>query len=771
MIIDLVESSLWLDGNPRWPGWLDHDWLIQNNARFICRLTHPSHINALRNLIPDSSRLLAYPHYPHLEQELSETELAQVQHAFMRCLGAEQYFTLLPDTANSGGPEMTIIPRISRKYSAGIKKLALVTPMPPVASGIASYCSEILPELSRYYDITLVLEDAGRIDSDLSNQFDVIDYACLMETGAKFDRIMYHFGNSGLHYDYFTLLQAHPGLVVLHDIYLGDCIYANFEQLGLSGMRQQVYASHGWSALTDCEAPIEFIIELYPACASVFLDSLGVVVHNNFAGDRLSLFFGEDTLSNLHRTSHARKIKVLPDRIGSRQQLNIPADARVYTSFGMLVPNKCLDQMIEAWARSELGNDPRALLCLVGGCTDHVLEKELQQCIENLPRPEQVILTGFLDSSTYEAYLGVTDVAIQLRRNSRGESSGALLDCMAAGIPTIVNAHGSSAEMPEETVIMVGDDFNIDELVRAFQLTLDQPEQIQDIGRAARLYVKENLSLEKIVAEYRDIIEFCYQDTLKTLPGNLQCELFRPKLKQGRSVLSLNAAIRELDDLMSCTTQHTPTLAGTQLLVDISRMANGTASEKSGKTCADFLKNLLHAFCLGYRVEPIYYDPKSEHFRYGRTYVSHFLELSPVFLSDDPVECRPGDIYLGLDTDFTIEAPLNWIQTWRGRGVKTLQLLIEYSLAAVSNEQNGARNSIQERLTSITETADGVIMPNRSEADKYATWLDEQSLAPTQQPGIAYLQGDKYKWKGPAIDKSLPYSSVLPIRWVRKSKH
>ena len=767
MIVDLVESSLWLNDQTQWPGWLNKTWLRENKARLICRLSQPEDISALRALVPEPDCLLAYPCYQHLEQELSETELEKVHHTFMRCLGSDRYVTLLPDSSQSNCPEPMAISEISERDPDGVKTLALVTPMPPTASGIASYCAEILPELARYYNVTLVVEDADRIEPSFSSKFQVIDYSQLLQNGAQFDRIMYHFGNSGLHYDYFTLLHAHPGLVVLHDIYLGDCIFASFKQLGQAGLRQQIYVSHGWSALTDCECPVKQMIELYPACASVFLDSFGVVVHNRFAHERLPLFFGQETLAHLSRTSHARKIRDLPDRVDARRHLKIPTGTRVYSSFGMLVPNKCLDEIIDAWGRSELAQDPGVVICLVGGCTDHILEEQLMRRVNSLPNPEQVIFTGFVESSTYDAYIAATDIAIQLRRNSRGESSGALLDCMAAGVPTIVNAHGSSAEMPEETVVMLDDDFRVDELASAFQLTLEAPEKTSEIGEAAQRYVRDNLSLEKIVSEYHEITESSYKDALKSLPDKLQQELFCSKLGQGASITSLTAAIREFDDLMSCTAQHTVTLAGTQLLVDISGLVNSTEDAATGEVTTEILKKLLHNFCLGPRVEPIYYDPDAQHFRYARSYINMFLELFPLFISDDIVEARPGDIYLGLCSALEEKVSRQRVQLWRGRGVRSLQLLSGRLPATALNKRDDVTISLDDSLLSITETADGVIMLNRSEADSYSAWLDQNTAELTQQPGVGYLHPSTDSEIEPRVDESLPYNSVLPIRWIR----
>ncbi|MFM9735882.1 hypothetical protein, partial [Streptomyces niveiscabiei] len=64
-------------------------------------------------------------------------------------------------------------------------------------------------------------------------------------------------------------------------------------------------------------------------------------------------------------------------------------------------------------------------------------------------------------------YLAAADMAVQLRTLSRGETSGAVLDCFNFGIPTIVNANGSMGDLPADSVVMLDDEFAIPDLVSA----------------------------------------------------------------------------------------------------------------------------------------------------------------------------------------------------------------------------------------------------------------------------------------------------------------
>ncbi|MDX1696875.1 MAG: glycosyltransferase, partial [Thiohalobacterales bacterium] len=447
-VVELGHSSTWQDSGSALPEWLDRDWIGANDAFLLCRLDDPDHLYAIRDLVPCPDRLVAIPHYPLQNALLEPAERDQLDALLLDAMRAEDYVTITPsgpqrDTHTAGA--RFPVARVTRDRPL----LALVSPMPPTPTGIASYCCEILPSLAKLYDVTLVVADPAGLREDLATDFSAISHQQFISSGQSFDRVMYHFGNSHFHYDYFTMLKIHPGTVVLHDIYLGDCIFSNHATMGDTELRQAVYASHGWSAMQDCEASPRQTIGVYPACGQVFADAYGVIVHNHFAAETLSLFFDQDVLARLSTTVHAREVRAFPTRGDARAALGLDDSATLIGSFGHINRNKCYTELMQAWTLSGLDQDPNNRLLLLGGCGDRIFESQIHDWINGLRYPGQVLYTGYLDTDTYDLYLPAIDVAVQLRRNSRGESSGALFDCMGAGLPTIVNAHGSMAEVPD----------------------------------------------------------------------------------------------------------------------------------------------------------------------------------------------------------------------------------------------------------------------------------------------------------------------------------
>lgn len=739
VIVDLLDSKAWLEAS-KWPSWLTAAWLSEQDARLICRLTHPDDLTALRAIVPSPDRLLAYPGYSALQEHLSQGEADKVHSVFLQCLDADHYLTLTPDSNRQAGATALEPSYQRRAHQTHKAQLAFVSPLPPAASGIAGYCADILPHLTRDYEITLVVAEPESIDAALSDDFEVISHKQMMRQGRRFDRVMYHFGNSPFHYEYFLLLQAHPGIVVLHDTYLGDCIFSNHAKFGVTELCQTIYASHGWAAMPDCDGPVQQAINLYPACASVFNGSYGVVVHNRYAREILSQSFPSEMLSTLAEIPLARKLKNLTERSSARRNLGIPEEVTLYCTFGMINLNKCLIELMDGWVSSGLAKDPTVKLYFVGGGNHNgEMEKKIEAWIAKLPDPQQVILTGYVDAAEYDLYLSATDVALQLRRNSRGESSAALLDCMGAGLPTIINAHGSMSELPDDTVFKLTDDFTIPELAESLVSASMDSGFREVVGGKARDYVQTHHSPERVAAAYSEHMEARYEQSPDVLIDQLQTEILGSRIHQ-LSADTIYSCSEALNDLMRCAGVSRTALAGSQLFIDISALVKHDPRQGVQRVVRNILRALLQDHKLDYRVEPVYYDFETGCFRYARTFTNHFMDLPSLYLSDDVVEASPGDIYLGLDMCYSVverEVSRQWLQYWRGRGVRICQVV--YELLPITLPGCFSVDEVTlytDWLKAVTQISDCVACTSQTIADEYCQWLDQEKVGVLSRPTV-----------------------------------
>lgn len=113
--------------------------------------------------------------------------------------------------------------------------------------------------------------------------------------------------------------------------------------------------------------------------------------------------------------------------------------------------------------------------------------QRLAQVIRESGLRDRVRITGYAPPDSFRLYLPTpADVAIQLRANSRGESSGTVLDCMAQGVATIVNAHGSMAELDASAVWRLPDEFTDASLVEALETLWRDPARRETLAARAR---------------------------------------------------------------------------------------------------------------------------------------------------------------------------------------------------------------------------------------------------------------------------------------------
>lgn len=99
------------------------------------------------------------------------------------------------------------------------------------------------------------------------------------------------------------------------------------------------------------------------------------------------------------------------------------------------------------------------------------------------------IFTGWIDYATYQNYLSIADVAVQLRTLWRGETSAAALDCMNYKIATIVNANGSMSELDKDSVIMLDDNFTTEALTHSLELLKDAKIRDQMAANAQEVFI------------------------------------------------------------------------------------------------------------------------------------------------------------------------------------------------------------------------------------------------------------------------------------------
>lgn len=392
-------------------------------------------------------------------------------------------------------------------------RLAFVSPLPPQESGIAEYSVELLPALARHYDVTLVCDHGTTSNEIIGHAFPVIDPRRFLREAMHFDRVLYQVGNSHFHLTQLeTLLPAVPGVVTLHDAFLSGVLAWRARQTGPASLfTLDLLRSHGWPAvvLAAHNGP-DAAQEQFPCSLPVLRAALGLVQHSEHGRAILAQHFGQALAARSVIIPHLRRgVALLPQR-QARERLGVSAENFLVCSFGSMARAKLPDRLLDAWP-SVQHVDPGAQLVFVGEPLVEVSEM-LEAAGAPSAGAEPPRATGRVDRETYLLWLAAADVAVQLRTTSRGETSGAVADCLGAGLPTVVNAHGASAELSSDVVLKLPADVTIAALTEALLRLRADPAARRSLGTAARRYVMEELDPDRVAARYRDAIETGYSE-------------------------------------------------------------------------------------------------------------------------------------------------------------------------------------------------------------------------------------------------------------------
>ena len=545
-------------------------------------------------------------------------------------------------------------------------RLAYFSPLPAAQSGIADYSAELLPELSKHYDIEVIVAQAEPVkDVWVLGNAPVRSVAWFERHAHDYDRILYQFGNSEYHVHMLDLLERYPGVVVLHDFYLSGVIGWVLTKQQPGAWDRALLHAHGWPALIKRHQAKtqQDVVTQYPCNLQVLQQAHGIIVHSDYSLKLAAQWYGVDMAADWAVIPHLRVPVVDVPRAVARADLGLAGDAFLVCSFGLLGETKLNHRLIEAWMTSALMKDPRCRLVFVGklpegGSYGEQLRRLLQSA------KGRITVTGWVDSTTYKRYLAAADLTVQLRTQSRGETSGTVLDSMNYGLPTIVNANGSMAALPEEVVYRLADDFSTTQLREVLEQFYKQPALRNALGQRAAAHIRSRHLPRTCAAQYAEAIERFHAQAEAGVQG----------LVGQAARLGSPDRPGDLAGLAEATAQiYRPRQSATrQVLLDISELAQQDAKTGIQRVVRSVLQELLKNPPIGYRVEPIY-ATAAHGYRYARRFTADFLGLGELSLDDEPIFATAGDIFWALDwVPDVVRIHERELALLRGQGVKII---------------------------------------------------------------------------------------------------
>ncbi len=468
-------------------------------------LTDVPYANRLRQLALERGRRFSW-------QATSEAALAALEHASSTPRNAP------PAQKRFGGR-----PR---------PRIALLSPLLPSNSGIAEYSANLIQALREHCAIDLFHDHDYRPLAEHSGaDYECFDHRLLprLVRARRYRQIIYQMGNSLDHRFVYEAMLAHGGILVLHDAYLPDFHFgyalrtgAGFEHIA----REMQACSPQWTDEFLANHPAWDREEggLSGAClrrgitfaGTMLKRATAVIVHDRWSCEHISAKFPDLQAPVVVVPHGARTYDVSAERRRAvRAHFGLPQDGLLLGSFGNLQWHKCNEEAIEAFAEISRTH-PDVGLVFVGRDVGHGAARAKAAA---LGLEQRVHFIGYASRESFIQLAAATDVAINLRRPpTHGETSGALLILLGAGVPTVVTDVDAFSSYPDTVVRKVSwGESPVALLQQVLHALIESPDERRRISRASQEFVRQRHDWGRVAAQYAAVCDAYARDAPDTL--------------------------------------------------------------------------------------------------------------------------------------------------------------------------------------------------------------------------------------------------------------
>jgi glycosyltransferase involved in cell wall biosynthesis len=369
------------------------------------------------------------------------------------------------------------------------RRVALAGPLPPHGGGIGTYNSRLLGAVPAGGPVRF---DAVWSSPDRPDIPGHVGYVCSDAMGidvrpASYDQIVYVLGNSGGHLPTVGLALRYPGWVWLHEARLPAVATSALENLSdaefetsMTRLLSRAYPGRsplaawrraGRSNLDLVAAGVGLIGPLAERCT-------GILVNSEVARRMVLL--------DLAPLAAHPPVRVLPpacppvrDRLWSQVDFASP----LVVALGVVSMSKRPDLLVDAAARG------RFRLAFVGPCPSF-LRQYIEERATVLSVSDRVIVAGGVEAGDWESWLDRASLAVQLRGSLTGETSAAVLEALAWGVPVMTNV-ASAFEYPVGTVAAAGD-IDPGSLAARIRDLLDSPDELRRQSAAGQAFAEDH---------------------------------------------------------------------------------------------------------------------------------------------------------------------------------------------------------------------------------------------------------------------------------------
>ncbi len=371
-------------------------------------------------------------------------------------------------------------------------RLAFFGPLPPSRSGIADYSEALLEQMPETAEV------------------EIFDAAPEGFDPARYDCCLYQLGNNEFHEGAYEAALRFPGVGVLHEANLHHLMAGlTIRRNDWDGYLREVEFDSGPDALAYAhrvralEVGPDYVG--VPMLRRVLGRLRGVIVHSDYVARivREKGFTGP-----IARIPHGAWIPDA-DRNRWRSRLGLDESSPLVGTFGFLKPYKRIAESLRAFRRL-LRVEPRAKMLLAGEVHPDL---PLDSLLRTLDLSPSVRVIGYTPPEEFTGYLAASDIVLNLRYPTVGETSGTVLRAMGLGRPVFVTDIGSFAELPDEICCKIPVDAGEEDLIFEYlKLLVSRPEVGRTLGDRARRWVERNCSWQKVAVEYLSFLKSVAND-------------------------------------------------------------------------------------------------------------------------------------------------------------------------------------------------------------------------------------------------------------------
>lgn len=323
-----------------------------------------------------------------------------------------------------------------RHNTAGRRpRIAVATPWPPQKSGIAAYSRYTMERVADLADVT-ILTNQPIPESTVDNRLPARAISAAAYLDPQFDCVLTVLGNSPFHLPALEYAMDLGGPVLAHDNRMVDF----YRHLFGPATTARLLSTPDRPVQVQDIARLLLDLDRLPALGygDVGRVAQPLLVHSTSLQARLLQETQAEVVA-LPFVPYRRPPADAADvdaRQSARQRCRTDATILNIATFGMLDRRtKGGEILVEAMAWLDLWRVPARLH--VVGQVPSVDRAPLDEMVRTMGLQDRIVFHDYVDDAGFGDMLRAADVAVQLRVGSVLTLSGALLDCIAFGLPAI----------------------------------------------------------------------------------------------------------------------------------------------------------------------------------------------------------------------------------------------------------------------------------------------------------------------------------------------